>query len=1022
MTIFPQLSNKYLLYAVIFTAPTHMLSAEDASTARVQATNAIQNTLNKFCTDCHNEKKHKGDIRLDNFANLTFDQQFELLGHVEEQVYRREMPPEDQDKVKPPTEAERQSFVQLLRQWDEKHQVKSAFSQKLLKYEYANYVDHDKLFSGEYKGEKAFTYDRKWLVSEYIFNDRVNAILRNYKKIKIGGKEYIETGRIAGAGVANPFLLAHDKTGVLYYANQELGSNTFLAMLGNADAIAGEMINSLGKKYSDYLPAAKEMTALSDKNNAILANRKQFLSDYIDDICLDIYKESNESLLPVYTQIDVPGEISEKSENFGKWGWRNSFGNDGSFLSQALRKFETASKSKREMVEKCQRFWFHYGESPDTIERRTTSLYKKMTSILNYRYYQGNEKLIYKPLKDADEMKIITETIKKHRTKGMTYYELIDKCMADWRAEFRKIEKQAQDASGEKAAEVLRELYGHIFRRAPTPDEIKQQSALFNSYLDKMGAREALIKLAQTLILKTEFIYRYEYGAGKQDQYGRKMLSPRDASYALAYALTETSPDDELVKAAEQGRLNTREDYKREVLRMLADRSKITIIDNVVNDIEKCTTTMPVRKMRFFRDFFGYPRLMTIFKDDKRFGGNHSASSKLLMAQTDMLVEYILEQDKSVFEELLTTDKFYVYHNGDNAYTTEKAELVKGIYDYFKKNNWQSFKNYDDVMKHRSFIELTKLELINFDAKDDRSKKSEFGNFTYTMTDLDKRFSHGQKYIIPKLYFGGTNRTGSRRGAELAFRGLDVTDYFAIDHSTWDYPPVQPAKIANRKGMLTHPAWLIAHSQNTQTDPVVRGKWIREKLLAGSVPDVPITVDAQIPEDKTKTLRQRLEGRTQDAYCWKCHSLMNPIGTAFEMYDDFGRYRTSEELEFPEFALNAEDELKVRFLARDQFRIFYKTLPIETTGKLDGTGDKKLDGDVKDAFDLIDRLAKSTRVRQSIIRNAFRFFMGRNELLSDSKTLIDADEAYVKSGGSFDAVIVSLLTSDSFIYRKPVPE
>ena len=44
--------------------------------------------------------------------------------------------------------------------------------------------------------------------------------------------------------------------------------------------------------------------------------------------------------------------------------------------------------------------------------------------------------------------------------------------------------------------------------------------------------------------------------------------------------------------------------------------------------------------------------------------------------------------------------------------------------------------------------------------------------------------------------------------------------------------------------------------------------------------------------------------------------------------------------------------------------------------------------------------------------------MGRNERLSDSKTLIDADKAYVESGGSWDAVIVSLLTSDSFIYRK----
>ena len=83
-----------------------------------------------------------------------------------------------------------------------------------------------------------------------------------------------------------------------------------------------------------------------------------------------------------------------------------------------------------------------------------------------------------------------------------------------------------------------------------------------------------------------------------------------------------------------------------------------------------------------------------------------------------------------------------------------------------------------------------------------------------------------------------------------------------------------------------------------------------------------------------------------------------------------------------------------------------------------GTGNPALDGKVKDALDLIDRLAKSDRVRQSIIRHAFRFFMGRNELLSDSQTLIAADQAYLESGGSFNAVILSLLTSESFMYRR----
>jgi hypothetical protein len=95
---------------------------------------------------------------------------------------------------------------------------------------------------------------------------------------------------------------------------------------------------------------------------------------------------------------------------------------------------------------------------------------------------------------------------------------------------------------------------------------------------------------------------------------------------------------------------------------------------------------------------------------------------------------------------------------------------------------------------------------------------------------------------------------------------------------------------------------------------------------------------------------------------------------------------------------------------------------VEASSLIKGTGDEKVDGKVRDALELTGRLAKSRRVRQSIIRHAFRYFMGRNEVLSDSKTLIDAEKAYLDNAGSFDAVIISLLTSDSFLYRKPDQE
>ena len=132
-------------------------------------------------------------------------------------------------------------------------------------------------------------------------------------------------------------------------------------------------------------------------------------------------------------------------------------------------------------------------------------------------------------------------------------------------------------------------------------------------------------------------------------------------------------------------------------------------------------------------------------------------------------------------------------------------------------------------------------------------------------------------------------------------------------------------------------------------------------------------------------------------------------------HDDFGRYRTEERLEHPDNLI--QETPRERGLHIDG-RPVYKTIPVNSKSVLDGTGDELLDGEISDALDMTERLSKSIRVRQSIIRHAFRYFLGRNELLSDSKTLIDADQAYVDSDGSFDAVIVSLLTSDSFIYRK----
>lgn len=588
-------------------------------------------------------------------------------------------------------------------------------------------------------------------------------------------------------------------------------------------------------------------------------------------------------------------------------------------------------------------------------------------------------------------------------------------------AAFEQIVLKTDAPTDDEIASAVQAQFECVLQRRATDDELRKYVALTRDAIMLGGNVEGLRQMLVTVLLESEFLYRLEFGAGPADQHGRVKLSPREASFAISYALGDRGPDAKLKQAADERRLLNQDDYRREVQRLLADQTYYRApVDPSLNGkhIQSHVTSHP-KMVRFVREFFGYPAAMKVFKDSPRSGGyyqnpdrGHMGTPGWLVQEADEFVIACLKQDEWVFETLLTTDRFFVYHNMDTQAGRECIDLWKQSYEAIKDSDWKT--NPEDAMREHYKL-LVAAKILDPRTKELWKEKRSFLSYMYYFQDTFGQgrtpftrgpFTHGysyhhsQSYSLPPL-----PERGRYEGVETPRykEPRDTPEY-------WDYPVEQPFPIAHRKGLLTHPAWLIAHSQNSATDPIRRGKWVREKLLAGSVPDVPITVDAQIPEHADKTLRERLAMATDKRECWKCHQHMNPLGLAFEMYDDFGRYRTAESLEHP---ANLLAKATAKYGADT-----YKTAPLISTGHLDGTGDATLDGDVTDALDMIDRLAKSDRVRQSIIRHAFRFFLGRNELLSDSQTLIDADRAYVSSGGSFQAVVVSLLSSESIMYRK----
>jgi hypothetical protein len=148
-------------------------------------------------------------------------------------------------------------------------------------------------------------------------------------------------------------------------------------------------------------------------------------------------------------------------------------------------------------------------------------------------------------------MQIISATIRNHRKKGDRFSAIISKCMADWEEGFEEERLAAGPPGDELVAALVDEHFNKILERSPTASEADQYAALANSYIENVGNLPAIEKLIQTLMLRSDFVYRSEFGTGEADEYGRRMMSPRDASYAIAYALTDSSPDQQLVEAVE---------------------------------------------------------------------------------------------------------------------------------------------------------------------------------------------------------------------------------------------------------------------------------------------------------------------------------------------------------------------------------------------------------------------------------------------------------------------------------------
>jgi len=192
---------------------------------------------------------------------------------------------------------------------------------------------------------------------------------------------------------------------------------------------------------------------------------------------------------------------------------------------------------------------------------------------------------------------------------------------------------------------------------------------------------------------------------------------------------------------------------------------------------------------------------------------------------------------------------------------------------------------------------------------------------------------------------------------------------------------------AQHSGFLTQAGLLALYAKPDRSSPVLRGKYVRERLLCQVPPPPPDVVPEAPAVDITKTTREQLEQHEVDPLCSGCHKLLDPLGLGFEHFDAMGRWRDDEH-----------------------------GLAIDASGEVIGTLD--IDGPFDGAAALGAMLASSETVHDCITRQWFRFAHGRAETEADAESLTRIGEAFAESDYHIQALLVALTQTDAFRYRR----
>ena len=207
-----------------------------------------------------------------------------------------------------------------------------------------------------------------------------------------------------------------------------------------------------------------------------------------------------------------------------------------------------------------------------------------------------------------------------------------------------------------------------------------------------------------------------------------------------------------------------------------------------------------------------------------------------------------------------------------------------------------------------------------------------------------------------------------------------------------------PDDIDRGGGVLGHGSFLSLTSKPADTSITARGLFVREHILCQQVPQPPPGVNTNLPAaepGKTLTNRDKLVMHLANPACASCHNLIDPIGHGLEKFDGSGARREKMHVELPKY--NRREENK------------FVDAEIDNSGWVTGIANSEF----RSPKELGRILAGNGQCQDCVVKQYFRYAMGRHENAGDRALIERVSARFRESGFRFQDMMVELVARGS---------